>query len=182
MWSPDIWSPTICPQLIGPSGQTVPNLFGPHGQMVPKNLVPMDKWSQTNLVPLDKWSLEYSVCPGVQALGIQKYRDCIGWGPFGQEDQICWRQFVQGDRKLETGSPGIKWPNVSQPTRDIGKKSRFRSFKYSDNSIKNTVFMPFCSTSFVLPIWPKYGILNRVIRVHNLKVSSTVLSSSVVWI
>ena len=53
IWSPDICSPTIGPQLIGPSGQTVP-----------KTLIPMDKWSPTNLVPLDKWSLEYSVCPG----------------------------------------------------------------------------------------------------------------------
>ena len=51
IWSSDIWSPTMGPQLIGPSGQTVPNQFGPHGQMVPKNLVPMDKWSTTNLVP-----------------------------------------------------------------------------------------------------------------------------------
>ena len=56
IWSLDIWSPTIGPQLIGPSGQTVPNQFCPHGQMVPKNLVPLDKWSPTNLVPLDKWS------------------------------------------------------------------------------------------------------------------------------
>ena len=43
IWSPDIWSPTMGPQLIGPSGQTVPNQFGPHGQMVPKNVVPIDK-------------------------------------------------------------------------------------------------------------------------------------------
>jgi hypothetical protein len=85
------------PQLIGPSGQKVPNRFGPHGQMV-----------QPIWFPLDKWSLEYSVCPGVQALGIQKYRDRIGLGPFVQEDQICWGQFVQGDRKSGTGSPGIK--------------------------------------------------------------------------
>ena len=80
IWSPDIWSPIIGPQLIGPSGQTVPNQFCPHGQMVPKNLVPMDKWSPTNLVPLDKWSLV--------AVGSQKYRDQISWGPFVQEDQI----------------------------------------------------------------------------------------------
>ena len=26
-------------------------------------------------VPMDKWSLEYSVCPGGQAVGIQKYGD-----------------------------------------------------------------------------------------------------------
>ena len=70
IWSLDIWSLTIGPQLIGTSGQTVPNQFSPHGQMVPKNLVPMDKWSPTNLVPLDKWSLKYSVCPGGQAVGI----------------------------------------------------------------------------------------------------------------
>ena len=62
------------PQLIVPSVTTGPNQFGHHGQRVPKNLVAMDKWSPTNLVPLDKWSLEYSNCPGVQALGIRKYR------------------------------------------------------------------------------------------------------------
>ena len=93
-----IWSATMGPKLIGPSGQTVPNQFGPHGQMVPKNLVPMDKLSPTNLVPLDKWSLEYSVCPGRQAIGIRKYRDRIGWGPFVHGDWICWGPFVQGDQ------------------------------------------------------------------------------------
>ena len=76
------------PQLIGPSGQTIPNQFGSLGEMVPKNLVPMDKWSPTNLVPLDKWSLEYSVCPRGQAVGIWKYGDRIGWGPFVQVDQL----------------------------------------------------------------------------------------------
>ena len=49
IWTMDIWSPTIGPQLIGPYGQTVPNQFSPDGQMVPKNSVPMDKWSPTNL-------------------------------------------------------------------------------------------------------------------------------------
>ena len=33
----------------------------------------MEKWSTTNLVPLDRWSLEYSICPGRQAVGIPKY-------------------------------------------------------------------------------------------------------------
>ena len=86
IWSPDIWFPTIGPQLIGPSGQTVPNQFSPHGQMVPKNSVPVDKWSPTNFVPMDKWSLEYSFCQGGQAVGIQKYGDQIGWGLFVQGD------------------------------------------------------------------------------------------------
>jgi hypothetical protein len=101
-----------------------------HGQMVPKNLVPMDKWSSTNLVPLDKWSIEYSVCLGGQAVGIRKYRDRIGWGPFVQGDQIlkgpfvhgdriCWGPFVQGDHLSRgTGSPGIKW------VRDQMRRSR----------------------------------------------------------
>ena len=76
--------------IIVPSGQTVPNQFGPHGQMVPKNLVLMDKWPLTILVPLDKWSLEYSVGLGGQAVGIRKYRDRIGWGPFVQGNQILY--------------------------------------------------------------------------------------------
>ena len=78
----------IGPQLICPSGQTVPNQFSPHGQMVPKNSVAMDKWSPTNLVPVDKWSLKYSICLGGQAVGILKYKDQIGWGPFVLGDQI----------------------------------------------------------------------------------------------
>ena len=103
-------------QLIGPSGQTVPNQFGPHGQMVPQNLFPMDKWSPTNLVSVDKWSIEYSVCPGGQALGIQKYKDRIGWGPFVQRDQfygiICPGEQEVGDRK--SGDQMGSGPNGSQ--------------------------------------------------------------------
>ena len=40
IWSQGIWSPTIGPQLIGPSGQTVLNQFSPHGQMVPPKFGP----------------------------------------------------------------------------------------------------------------------------------------------
>ena len=111
IWSPDIWFPTIGPQLIGPSGQTVPNQFSPHGQIVPKNSVPMNNSSPNNLVPLYKWSLEYFVCPGRQAVGIQKYGDLIGWGFVGDLSRgikflgtICpggpnfWGPFVHGDR------------------------------------------------------------------------------------
>jgi hypothetical protein len=87
----------------GVYGQPVPNQFGPHGQMFHKDLVPMDKWSPSNLVSLDKWSLEYSICPGGQAVGIRKYGDRIGWGPFVQEDQFY------GDRlSTGTGSRGLK--------------------------------------------------------------------------
>ena len=84
------------PQLIGPSKQPVSNQFSPNGHMVPKILVPMDKWSTTNLVPLDKWSLEYSVCPGGQAVMIWRYEDQIGWGPFVQGDQILGDHLSRG--------------------------------------------------------------------------------------
>ena len=45
IWFLDIWSPTIGPQLIGPSVQMVPSQFspqkfGPHGQMVPNQFGP----------------------------------------------------------------------------------------------------------------------------------------------
>ena len=83
---------TFGPWTFGPpqssSGQTVPNQFSPHGQMVPKHLVPMDKWSPTNLAPL-----EYSVCPGGQAVGIRKYGDQIGWEPFVQGDRFYGDRF-----------------------------------------------------------------------------------------
>jgi len=53
--------------------------------------------------PRDKWSLEYSVCPGRQAVGIQKYGDQIGWGP-------NWLGIKSGDHfSRGTGSPRIKW-------------------------------------------------------------------------
>ena len=129
---PDIWSPTIGPQLIGPSGQRVPNQFGLHGQMVPKNSVPIHKWSSTNLVPLDRWSLEYSVSPRGQAVGIWKFGDQIGWGPnrlgpicpgwpiflgsFVHEDQIWWGSFVQGDQ--------FYWDHLSRGTGSGGPEVR----------------------------------------------------------
>jgi hypothetical protein len=109
---PNAYGPwTFGSQLIGPSGQTVPNQFSPHGKMVPQNLVPMDKWSPANLVPLDKWSLEYSPCPGGQAVGIQKYGDQIGWGticpgePFVQGDQIFGDHLSRGTKFLGTICP-----------------------------------------------------------------------------
>jgi hypothetical protein len=157
IWSLDIWSPTIGPQLIGPSGQMVPNQFCPHGQMVPKNLVPLDKWSPTKLVPLEKWSLEYSICLGVQAVMIWKYGDQIGWGPFVTGTKfdgdrlsrgtkllgtICpWGlnfrgPFVHGDRKWGTGSPGIKWVQdqmIRSPTNTLksGAGEKFYCFPFS---------------------------------------------------
>jgi hypothetical protein len=95
--------PQLVPNtLIGPSGQTVPNYFSPLGQMVPQNLLPMDKWSPTNLVPMDKWSLEYSFRPIGQAVGIQKYRDQIGWGPFVQGDQILGDHLSRGTKFFGT--------------------------------------------------------------------------------
>ena len=115
-----------------------PRTFGPP-QWGPKLLVPLDKQSPTNSVPMDRWSqkiwspwtnpnqfgpLEYFICPGRQAVGIQNYGDWIGWGPFLQADKIfgtfCpWGlnllgSFVQGDRfygdglSRGTGSEGLK--------------------------------------------------------------------------
>ena len=75
------------------------------------------EWSPTNLVPLDKWSLEYSVSPGGQAVGIQKYgtefvRDhlCRGINFMGI---VCPGRQEVGDRKSrdQIGSG----PNASQP-------------------------------------------------------------------
>ena len=44
---------------------------------------------------------------------------------------------------------------------------------YSDNSIKNTVLRPNGSTKLVMSKWHKYGTLNRVTRVGNLSVISS---------
>ena len=65
--------------------------------MVPKNSVPMDKWA-----------LEYFVCPGGQAVGIQKYGDQIGWGPFVHGDRILGDHLSMG---TESGGPEIWGPN-----------------------------------------------------------------------
>ena len=45
---------------------------------------------------MDKLSLDYSVSPGGQAVGIRKYMDQIGWGPFVQGDQIFWDHLSMG--------------------------------------------------------------------------------------
>jgi hypothetical protein len=79
----------------------VPNTYG--------WLVPLDKRSPTNSVPLDKWSQKIwspwtnglqqfgphkQIVPRTfllsrgQTVGIQKYGDQIGWGPFVLGDQI----------------------------------------------------------------------------------------------
>ena len=113
----------MSPQLIGPSWQTVPNQFGPHGQVVPKNPVPMDKWSQTNLVFLNRQMVPRIFCLSKgQAVGIQKYRDRIGWGPFLYGDNFCGRIIVQWNlfygNHLSRGKSGDQMalgPNVSQP-------------------------------------------------------------------
>ena len=115
---PHFLSPWINdPLKIDPPGQTVPIKFGPSGQMVPKNLV-----------PLDKWSLEYSVCPGGQAVGIQKYGDQIigdhlSIGTEFDGDRlsrginfmgiVCPGGQEVGDRK--SGDQMGSGPNVSQP-------------------------------------------------------------------
>ena len=58
----------------------------------------MDKLSPTNLFPLEKWSQEYSVCLGGKTVGIWKYRDQIGWGPFVQGDQIFGDHLSRGTK------------------------------------------------------------------------------------
>ena len=96
-WSPIDWSLwTNSSQPIRSPWTNGLQKFGPHGQMVPKNLIPMDKWSLTNLVPLYNWSLEYSVCPRGQAVGIQKFGDQTGWGPFVLGDQFFWNHLSMG--------------------------------------------------------------------------------------
>ena len=70
------------------------------GHLVPNLLVPLDKWSPTNSVSMGKWStknLEYSVCPGGQAVGIQKKGDQIGWGPFIHGGPNFWGPFFHDD-------------------------------------------------------------------------------------
>ena len=125
-WSPIDWSlMTNGHQPIQSPWTNGSKNFDPHGQMVPKNLVPMDKWSPTNSVPLDNWSLEYSNCPGGQAVGIWKYWNHIGWGPFVRGHQIFGNhlsmgtelvrdRLSRGTNKLGTncGGPNVQGPYV----------------------------------------------------------------------
>ena len=71
----------------------------------------MDKWSPTNLAPLDKWSLEYSICLGGQAVGMEIWepkwlgticpRETNFWGPFVHETE-----FVRDNLSRGTGILG----------------------------------------------------------------------------
>ena len=72
--------------------------------------------SPTNLVPMDKWSLEYSDCPGEQAVGIRKYGDQIGWEPFVQGDQILGDHLSMGTKYDEDRlSRGINFMGIVFP-------------------------------------------------------------------
>jgi len=80
--------------------------------------------SPNNLVPLDKWSLEYSVFPERQAVGMQKYEDQIGWGPFVHGDRILWGPFVQGDQfHGDCSSRGINFMGIVCPgEQEVGER------------------------------------------------------------
>ena len=111
MWSPEIWSPTMGPQFIGPSGQTVlnqcpirspwtdgPQKFGPHGQMVPNQFGPPGQ-----MVPRIFCLSRGTGCGDPELRGPNWLGTiCPGgphfWGPFVQGDQIGWAPFFQGDR------------------------------------------------------------------------------------
>ena len=74
IWSSDIWSPKIGPQLIGPSEQTFPNQFSPHGPIVPKNRSP---WKNG---PQPIWSPYFQI-PTACSPGQMKYsRDHLSRG------------------------------------------------------------------------------------------------------
>ena len=114
-WSPIDWSlwtnssqpiqPPLKndPQKFDPNVQMVPNQFGFPGQIVPR------------IFSLPRGT----VCGDPEILGPNWLGTiCLGgpkfWGPFFQgticlEGSIKWGLFVQGDRKLGTGSPGIKY-------------------------------------------------------------------------
>ena len=105
-----------------------------------------------------------------QAVGIKKYRDHIGWGPFVQVDQIfldilpwgpdllgticpaglvLWGSFVQGDRKSRDQMD--LWQNAWQSSIMV-QNYRFFSKKYflNGNCIWPTLFVKivfFCFNS-----------------------------------
>ena len=113
--SQDIWSPTIGPQIIGPSGQTVPNKFSPHGQMVPQNSVPMDKWSTTNLVPLENvpkiFHLSRGTCCGDPEMRGPNWESFVQGGPNFFGDHLSIGTKYDGDylsRGKESGGPEVQ--------------------------------------------------------------------------
>ena len=117
--SPDIWSPTIGPQLIGPSGQTVPNQFcplgqkfGPRGQMIPNQFGPPGQMVPkifclsrgTGCDDLGIWGPNWlgTICPGGPNF----------WGPFVHGDRIGWGPFVQRDQSIGDQLWGTKCPGT----------------------------------------------------------------------
>ena len=136
-WSLIDWSLwTNGPQPIRPPWTNGPQKFGPPGQM------------------------EYSVCPGGQAVGIQKYRVQIGWGPFVQGDQIFGDHLSRGTKfDGDRLSRGINFmgivclggqevgdqksrdqigsgPNASQPYFDIYNKALLKMTKILGEHIR----------------------------------------------
>ena len=106
-----IWSPTIGPELIGPSGQMVPNQFGPPGQMVPR----IFRLSMgTGCGDPEKGGPNWlgTICPGgPNFLGPFVHGDRILWGPFVQGDQFYGDRLSRGtgSQRLEVrGSNGFE--------------------------------------------------------------------------
>ena len=114
LWIQFVWKDSYVCNLKKTMAHLVPNGYGPRTfgppQLVPNWLIPLNKRSPTNFVPMDKWSpnirspwtngsqpiwshwtngpYDIPFVQGGQAVGIQKNRDQIGWGPFVQGDQI----------------------------------------------------------------------------------------------
>ena len=87
--------------------------------------------------------MEYSVCPKGQGVGIQNYRDRIGWGPFIQGDQIFGDQMSMGIVLIGIVCRGVNevgdWksgdqlgsgPNESQPAKVCEKWATMNNCKY----------------------------------------------------
>ena len=111
-WSPDIWSSTIGPQLICPSGQTVPNqfspqTFGPNRQMVPR-IFCLSRGTGCGDLEIQRPNWLGTICQGGPNFGV------CPWGPnllrtICPGGSMLWGSFVQGDRKWGPGSLRIKW-------------------------------------------------------------------------
>ena len=110
----------------------ISNIFGPNSKMcIFKVCAAWGRVAQGPTVAwTGLWSLKYSVCPGGQAVGIQIYKDRIGWGLFVHGHQILGDHLSMGTELVGTICPGgsILW---RQEVRDLKSGNQMRCSPWS---------------------------------------------------
>ena len=119
IWSSDIWSPTIGPQLISPSGQTVPKRFSPHGQIGTPKFGLHGQMVPNQFGPPGQMVLRIFCFSSGTGCGDPEIWGPNFWGPFVHGHRIWWGLSVQRDqfygdhlsRGTESGVPEVRGSN-----------------------------------------------------------------------